>query len=290
MNQSDPSSAAVNRWLNEATRGLPANIAALTRAELHSHYLDGLDAHLRAGLAPDEAAQAALAALGSAAEVDNGLRSTHPSRTHLVIAMLACLFYPMAVFAAARFEADLGPYGMLMIQDAASVLSLTYIIITFVRLLGFDTPRLARPILIVLGAVVLNIFDRLVFYAIFRQLPLIGPDGGVFWDSASPLSIAMDWVFLGSEVLAALGVIWLGMRLLRLPERLFGLQRAAAWLLLANAPMLLSIVIALLAFNMELAGWISALADVTLTILLALMLLIFFRAAFRPTDVPLKVA
>jgi hypothetical protein len=290
VNNTPPLTDQLTRWLNDATRGLPANIAEIVRGELQNHYLDAYDAHKQQGLPEAEAARLALTELGDAAEVDAGLRSAHISRRRLVVAMLACALYPLSLALMTWTEGILGDYFALMIQDAISVLVLVYVIVTFIQLLGFDRARLRRPATLLTAGIVLNVFDRLIFFALFQTLPLIGPDDTVYWNTASGLSIAMDWIFLGSEVLTALAVFWLGSRLLRLPERLFRLQRPAALLMLANGPIGLAVVVTLLFKNMLLAGLVSVIGYTVITILMALLILVFFRAAFRPTEVPLKTA
>ncbi len=285
-----PSPDTLVRWLNDATRGLPANIAWAVRRELESHYLDAFDAHCQEGMPPDEAARAALAELGDAAEVDAQLRAAHPSRTRLVIAMLACLLYPLALILMPWTESTFGSTIALLAQDAVSVLVIAYVLVTFVSLLGFDTARLARPAALVVAGLVLNLLDRQIFYVIFHQLPLVGPNDTVFWDTSSALPFLMNLVFLVSDVLTSLAVLWLGLRMLRLPERLFGLQRPAAYLLVVTAIIGLLVVSALLVPDVFLAGLFSTLGYAAVTIELAVMILAFFRAAFRPSSMPLKAA
>ncbi len=280
----------LNRWLNDATRGLPANIAGAVRGEIECHYLDAVKAHCLEGMPPEEAARLALTELGDAAEVDDGLRAIRPSRPRLVAAMLACTLYPLALMLMSWIEATFGAYSAMMVQDAVSVLVLVYVLATFVRLLGFDTAKLALPTALVIGGLVLNMFDRQIFYLIFHQMPLIGSGNVVFWDTSSALAILLNDIFLTSDILTSLAVLWLGLRLARLPERLFGLQHSAAYLLIACAVVGLAVIGALLLSDMFLAGLFSTLGYAVVTIELAVMILVFFRAAFRPSGVPLKAA
>ncbi len=285
-----PSPDTLVRWLNDATRGLPANIAWAAHREIESHYLDAVDAHCQEGLPPDEAALAALSELGDAGEVNERLRAAYPSRTRLVIAILACMLYPLALILMPSIEVTFGANIALLAQDAVSVFAIAYVLATFVSLLGFDTARLARPTSLVIAGMALNLFDRQIFYVIFHQLPLVGPNDTVFWDTSSALPVLLNLVFLGSNVLTSLAVLWLGLRMLRQPERLFGLQRPAACLLLLAAIIGLLVVGALLLPDVFLAGIFSVLGYAAVTIELAVMILAFFRAAFRPSSVPLKVA
>ncbi len=280
----------LNRWLNDATRGLPANIAGAVRGEIECHYLDAVKAHCLEGMPPEEAARLALTDLGDAAEVDDGLRAAHPSRSRLVAAMLACTLYPLALMLMSWIEATFGVYSAMMVQDAVSVLVLVYVLATFVRLLGFDTVRLARPAALVIGGLVLNMFDRQFFYLIFHQMPLIGSGNVVFWNTSSVLAILLNVIFLASDILTSLAVFWLGLRMLGLPERLFGLQHPAAYLLLVSAVIGLAVVCGLLLSDMFLAGIFSTLGYAAVTMELAVMILVFFRAAFRPSGAPLKAA
>lgn len=89
--------AELDRWLDAATRGLPAPAAARVRAELSDHYADALEDYAARGRTPAEARRAALRDLGCAESVRAGLRELYLAPRRYRLAMAAALVFPLAV-------------------------------------------------------------------------------------------------------------------------------------------------------------------------------------------------
>jgi hypothetical protein len=278
----------IDRWLDQATHDLPVSIKVVVHEEMETHYLDAKGAHLKQGLSSEEAEHLAFSELGNADEVNKELCSTYISRNRLILAMTACLVYPLALIILPQIYSMVGEYYSLIIQDVVSLLVLVYVLFTFVQLFKPNSDYVEKPCLVVIAGIVLNVFDRLFFFVLFDALPLIGMNENVYWNTTSTLAFSLDILFLVSEFITALGVLWLGLRLFHLPDQLFGLQRSTAILLIADTAISLAVISAILLSNMIIASFASMLGYANTTILLALMILIFYRAAFNPLRVPLK--
>ncbi len=275
-------------WLDAATKNLPANLAGVTRGELEAHYLDACEAYQREGLAPEQAAAKALADLGDASLTAAGLRAAHLSRGQALLAMLACLVYPAVLVSLPSIYAALGENGAYLVQDGVNAIALIFILLTFIRLVGFGAAHLANPGRLLIAGILLELVDRAACVAVYGHLPLFGPGDALTWHTGSALALGMDWAFVGSQLLIAAGAAWMGYRLLRMEDALFGLQKAAGSLLLLTGPIGLMVAAAILDGSEMYASLFSVLGYAVVTLLLALMLLIFFRAAFRAEGLPMQ--
>lgn len=136
--------AELARWLDEATRGLPAAAAAQVRTELSDHYADALDDYAARGKAPSEAHRAALDDLGCAASVRAGLREIYLAPRRYRLAMAAALIFPLAIIL--DCAGLLTGAGGDVLYYLASLLPTLYILRTFQTLLALrfriQTPRI----------------------------------------------------------------------------------------------------------------------------------------------------
>lgn len=276
-----PTPETFDGWLQMATRTLPAHIQNLIQGELEDHYQDACAAHRQAGLEPDAARRAALADLGDPAAVNQGLRATYLSRGQALAAMLAAITYPFVLLALPALTAALGKTATYLLQDLLSTVLLVFILTTFIRLLGANTHRLERPAWILMGALLLGTVTRLVSFTVFGRMPLVGPDEEVIWRSGPALGMLLDAGFVIAEGLAAGASAWLGWRLFGMEERLYGLLRPVSILLMLVGPVGSGVALSLLLSSMTGAYLFSVLGYTLVTILLAVMILVFFRAAFR---------
>lgn len=126
--------AELARWLDEATRGLPAAAAAQVRTELSDHYADALDDYAARGKAPSEAHRAALDDLGCAASVRAGLREIYLAPRRYRLAMAAALIFPLAIIL--DCAGLLTGAGGDVLYYLASLLPTLYILRTFQTLLA----------------------------------------------------------------------------------------------------------------------------------------------------------
>jgi hypothetical protein len=278
------------QWLQIATRSLPAHISNVVRGELAAHYQDACEAHQRDGLPRDEAQRAALADLGSPLMVNDGLRAAHLSRGHALAAMLACMGYPLLLMVYPNLAAVMGEMVSYLFQDVLNTLMLVFVLATFVRLIGFNTQQLHRPVGLVMASLLLGTVVRITFFSIFQRLPLVGPGELVVWETGSTLGMLLDGGFIAAELLSAGACAWLGWRLYSIEESLYGLLRSISILLMLVCPIGLGLAVSLLLGSMAAATYFSIMGYVLVTLLMAILILTFFRAAFRSPAEPFQAA
>jgi hypothetical protein len=270
----------IGQWLMAATRGLPVHIAAVVRGELTAHYQDALEAHCQVGMTREEAHQAALAELGDANEVADGMRVAHLSRQRSLAGMLAGLCYPILIVLMPTFAQLFGEEGGYLVQDVLNSIVLIFILGTFIRLIGFNPARLERPGGLLMVAIALGTVSRLAAMVILGNLPLASAGDALVWDNHSLVGILIDGAFIGAEALTAGACFWLGVRLYRSEEKMFGLLPPLSVLLMLVCPIGLGVSVSLVLGSMLAAEIFSILGYMLVTTLLAVMIYIFYRAAF----------
>lgn len=154
----------IDRWLDRATAGLPADARDWVRDELRAHYDDALAEHLTHGAPPDEARRLALAELGGAGVVSGGLRETHLAERRYAAAAAFSLIFPLAVLAHVLMQAR-GAGGLdALAYDLLLLLPLLYILRTLHTLLvlrhGVHVGR--RIALVAAGALALTLPEALM--------------------------------------------------------------------------------------------------------------------------------
>jgi hypothetical protein len=82
----------------------------------------------------------------------------------------------------------------------------------------------------------------------------------------------------------------LGWRLYRIAEPLYGLLRPISILLMLVCPIGAGVAISLLLGSMIFASYFTVLGYVLVTLLMAVMILAFFRAAFRRPNEPFQTS
>ncbi len=122
----------IQRWLRQATRGLPGALAARISAELRAHYEDALDDLLSSGMPPALAQREALVALGSAQQVRRLFWQTHGARARYVRAGVACLLPYMGMLATVMVSHSL----TLVLLGLLTCLCTLYLLDTLRRLVG----------------------------------------------------------------------------------------------------------------------------------------------------------
>lgn len=267
----------------------PSTISSVARGELEAHFQDALHAHRQEGLPPEQASAADLADLGNAADVAAGLCTAHLSRGQALLAMLACMVYPLLLALFPTLYAMLGESVSALVQDVLAMIVLIFVLFAFIRLIGFNNAALALPAGVLAFSMILETIDRLASYVLFSRLPLFGQGEGIMWSAGGGLALAMDVAFVFAELLVV-GVSWLGIRLIGMEDRLLGLQRPVTILMMLNAPVGAGLVWSIFYGSRLFAGLFSVLGYLVVTILLALVILVFFRAAFRPSGLPLGAA
>jgi|GEM_PF-1351924 hypothetical protein len=278
------------QWLEVATRNLPAHIVNEIRSELAAHYQDAFDTHRHDGLTPGEAQQAAVAELGNAMLVNDSLITMHISRNHTLAAMLACMGYPLLLIVFPQLTSFMGEMVSYLFQDLFNTILLVYVLATFVRLISFNRDRLYRPVGWLMASLLLGTVVRLFFYSIFHRLPLIGTGVEIVWETGSVPGMILDGGFIAAEMLSAGACAWLGWRLYRIEEPLYGLLRPISILLMLICPVGAGVAISLLLGSMIFASYFSILGYVLVTLLMAIMILTFYRTTFRRSNEPFQTS
>lgn len=284
------SPSTFEQWLEVATHNLPAHIVNGIRSELAAHYQDAFDAHQHDGLTADETQRAAVADLGSARLVNDDLIMMHISRNHTLAAMLACMGYPLLLMVFPQLTGFMGKMVSYLFQDLLNTILLVYVLATFVRLIPSNRRPLYRPVGSLMASLLLGTVVRLSFFSIYHRLPLIGTGAEVVWETGSAQGLILDGGFIAAELLSAGACAWLGWRLYRIKESLYGLLRPISVLIMLVCPIGAGVAVSLLLGSMIFASYFTVLGYVLVTLLMAIMILTFFRAAFRRPIKPLQAS
>ena len=271
----------LKKWLDEATKALPAKVSAHARRELLAHYEDAVEAHTAKGKLPMEAHRAALAAMGDAKETARALRETHLAERRYTIAAALALLYPISLFV------TLGPLGgydfvSIFVSNALLLLPSLYILSAFRLLLRgrYSFERANGAIMAVcVGLVVLTLTPTLS--TLLLGQPTATQMLRVFGEGTSPLQPVFDAIAVIGVLIAGGGLVWLAERLMYLETSLYGLRlpfRLLAFLLGA-AMMSFGISVALSATTLAIFANVFILLFATVTY--CLWTLIFFRAVYR---------
>ncbi len=277
------------RWLETATKGLPATAQAVVRAEIEAHYADAVSDHRAAGKTAEEAHRAAMADLGDVQATARALRDTHQARQRYMKAMAVSLVATFCFLLLPVLYGIPGFAGLASIVLRVTLPAAVFYTFYSLRLLfGFESRSVDRPIaVLVWSAVVFNAACALI-WLLFNQPPAIESGERSLWAAAPPVEHALDLVAFGGEVVTDIGLflIWLGLMKIRNP--VYGLLSPLRFMLLTVGCLDLGFLIAI-AFEANLpAMLLGPLASLALILVFALMSLIFFRAAYRRAAPPLR--
>ncbi|MBC7811170.1 MAG: hypothetical protein H7175_08490 [Burkholderiales bacterium] len=285
-------------WLDAATRGLPADVKVMARAEFAAHYADAFDDHMEQGLSAAEAQREALAELGDVAETARGLQDTHLAERRYGRAAAASMVYPVAFLVLSS--------GMVQPWSVADILYSCAILL---------------PALYVMRSLKALLRLRYNFSNINRSV-------SVFWLGTLLLTLppALSWLLLGEPVtseavrysltgvfnlpqgvlnityligvfVSGLGMIYVGDRLMHLKDGLYGLRTilfGALWLT-GGALLTLGSSYIVMAYNYSITVDLIASVAVVGVIFMyivtnALLTLLFFRAVYRKAPRPMQAA
>jgi len=279
----------LDQWLETATKNLPAGISQTVCAEIEAHYADTVAEHQAQGKSPAEAHQAALAALGDVQATARALRDTHLAhRRYLAVSLVSLIWpiYPMLYFSL-----------MPVLGIPASIqLVLYYAGICFIILLGlhtlktllnrrFQSGHLNQPITMITWGLSAYLGSVLLAELLFSGLS----PTEIYAPEAEPLLKGLAYGIISGAVVAGSGALWLTTRLARITEPIFGLRLALTLFMAVFG-------LGFISFGLSLAANIKLLADLSFVLFMcasffvfALLSLIFFRAARRPTNWPAPV-
>jgi hypothetical protein len=180
----------------------------------------------------------------------------------------------------------IGDLGSYVIQDVFGTFMLSFILIVFIRLIGFNIARLYFPARLMIIFLILGTIVRLGYFFIFNRLPFVGQAGGISWETDTGLGLILDTGFLLAEFLTAIASGWLGWRLYQMKQGLYGLLGPIGILFMLVCPFAGGLAISLLLGSLVAANVFTMLGYLTVTILLAGLVLVFFRSAFRQRTRP----
>jgi hypothetical protein len=281
-----PAPETFEQWLQTATSSLPAHIQAVIQSEFENHFQDACEAHQTNGQGPQEAQRNALAELGSPLVVSEHLLATHVSKRQSLETIIACAGYIVMLFLFPNLVDVIGDLGSYVIQDVFSTFMLSFILTVFIRLIGFNTAKLYFPAQLMIISLILGTVVRLGYFFIFHRLPFVGQAGGISWETDTGLGLILDTGFLLAEFLTAIASGWLGWRLYQMKQGLYGLLGPIGILFMLVCPFAGGLVISLLLGSLIAASVFTMLGYLAVTILLAGLVLVFSRAAFRQRTCP----
>ncbi len=277
------------RWLEAATKGLPAAAQAVVRAEIEAHYADAVGDHRAAGQTAEEAHRAAMADLGDVRATARALRDTHLARQRYMKAMIVSL---IATFLFLLLPALYAVPGVAVLASIVLRVSLPvavfYTFYSLKLLLGFDARSVDRPIaILVWSAVVFNAACALI-WILFNQAPAIESGERSLWAAAPLAERALDLIAFGGEVVTDVGLFLLWLGLMKIKNPVYGLLSPLRFFLLAVGCADLGFLIAIALEAHLPAMLLGPLASLLLIFVFALMSLLFFRAAYRRSAPPLR--
>jgi len=277
------------RWLETATRGLPAAAQEVIRAEIEAHYADAIGDHRALGQTAAEAHQAAMADLGDVRATARALRDTHLAKQRYLKAMAVSLVATFLFVLLPMLYVTPGAAALASIILRVSLpVAVFYTFYSLKMLLGFDSRSVDRPIaILVWSAVVFNAACALV-WILFNQPPAIESGERSLWAAAPLVERALDLIAFGGEVVTDIGLFLLWLGLMKIKNPVFGLLSPLRFLLLVVGCADLGFLIAVALEAHLPAMLLGPLASLALVLVFALMTLIFFRAAYRRAAPPLR--
>lgn len=166
------SCADLDRWLNQATQGVPQQWTASIRAELTAHFEDTVTGFLQQNVPEEIARQRALSALGDPHTVAHGFNDVHRGRRHYLLAALACVLLLIENFDLPQrflmpdWADGSAPSRIFYAADHAfTILLALYVVFVMGRLLvwRFDSEAANTPVNIILGGLVAHLLGTVIF-------------------------------------------------------------------------------------------------------------------------------
>jgi len=279
----------LTRWLEMATRGLSPATKEQVRAEIEAHYADAVGDYQAQGKTIAEAHQAALADLGDAPATARALRGTHQAKWRYVKAV--------AISLAVLLILPLLPviYNISGSEKLASIVlrltllfSTLYVLYSLKVLLRLDVRPVDRSISFVIWCVIIADGARVLFWLLFNQ-PAITETAARSWWLAAPFLVkVLDLAALGGEFASGIALFLLGLDLMKVKNRLYGLRMPLCLLLMAVGCMEVGFITAIMAEAYLAAELLSAFGFLSIILTFALTSLLFFRAAYRGAAPPLR--
>lgn len=286
--KSVPQPISFEAWRKVATQNLPYHLNLSITNELSCHYQDAYQSYLSKGLSSEKAIETALADLGDPSIVNKQFLTTFISRRRLfgTIAACASYFFVLLIFPILmKLMGDLVSY---VVQDFFSTLVLIFILSSFIRLIGIKIHSLHRPSGLLMVSLMLGTIIRFGFLFFFNTLPFSGSDPVFSLGTNSMTETIWHAGFVVIELLAGFASTWLGWRLFRINQSLYGLLPTIRIVFVLIGFFAAGVAVSLVLNSIVAASLFSALGYSMVTILLSLMILLFYRASFWKSDYQIK--
>ncbi|MBN1965188.1 MAG: hypothetical protein JW910_11120 [Anaerolineae bacterium] len=289
----------VDHWLDTATRGLPPDVAAMTRAELLAHLEDAMDDYVETGMDEVAARQRALADLGAAEATGRGLNDVHRGQAHyrraLVASLLMTGLYLVIPMLPGLFGWTYAATGTQVLMFAATIIFFiptVYVLHIMQRLLSwrFRVAHVEWLVPVIVVGLGIEIGETLLSQVIFGYDAYTDVTRTLA-GAASALDSLLILVAWGSHIVVGLALIALAVQILRAAANLYGLAwplALATGLLgftLASVPTLAHLgqgVLVYLLYHVNLAAH---------ALIWPVLALLFLRALYRtPTNQPVRFA
>jgi hypothetical protein len=280
-------------WLDIAADGLPRDLAPIITAELQAHYEAAVNDLRVSGMSAAQAQKTALAQLGEADTTNSALRTVHAAEKRYVLAGLASLMYPLLGLPVSFI---LGAFSWALneiFSGAILFFPTFFVLMVFRRLLveryNYDLPRWVIGMVTVgLGGFCLP----LIFTWLLTRRGITMQD---FQDTLAGdlglFRVAFVIPTLLSFAVAGAGMLLLSWQVLRVPDRLYLLQKPLALFLAMSGFGLWGMLLCLVTANTDAYMFvllISQMGFMVTCLLWAFIFLLTARAAERKH--PMRVA
>lgn len=280
---------AFARWLDVAVRGLPDAAAARARAEFTAHFEDFAAEQVGEGASPEEAEQAALAALGAPNACARGLLDAHLGQRHYRIGALLSIWIIAVIFVVPLLHPMLGMAALSMAErlfftaaQIALFVPTALALRAFTRLLEwrFGTAELSGSYRLIVVSLFTYLFLDTLTLFLFGYAAQYG-------NGRSPFAVTtlLEFMITAAAMLAYLvtgfGMLRLTLDLWRIKVSLYGLRLLIMALINLLGFFLIGTGLAIILSNRTVEYVFVAFGNLTHLLLWPVLILLFFRATFQ---------
>jgi hypothetical protein len=288
-------------WLKTATHGLPRAVSDMVRAEIEAHYHDAVADYQSEEKESEEAHRAALADLGDPEATARALRETHLTARRYVITMglslaFLLLYYglPMAILALTGSEVAVG----IALSVVIFVLTV-FVLLAFKRLVAQhpDAHRLDKSVAIAMWGLGADASAASLSLLVYGIPAITHTYERTLWEVTPLVQVIFDWVALIGVFGVGFGLLGAARVLRRQGDSLYGLRdpltAALGFAGLAAVGFPIGLLLCAFAHTESAAGVLMVLTVVFhtiihITIVFAVLALLFFWARFRGRPDPLQ--
>jgi len=285
----------LSQWLDTVTQHLPADAAEYTREEIIAHYEDAVADYTAAGSTPEEAHAQAMADLGQDIDTARGLKDAHLGHRRYQWAMLASLLMLVSmlglpvIYLALGLRHNSNEATMLFVISDLLLFGLTTFVLFILKELftwRFDLPQASRFIRLSIGGFTLQMLADISSLLRYGYSHNIGNKHVTIFQAGSALEAGLHVASLVGFLLLGIGLLGLARQISKAQTTLYGLDKPLAILLVILGGLFTTGWFWLNVPSFVIAELGSVLVQFSHFLLWPLLTLLFFRAAYRPTDHP----